>query len=173
MVSFDLHDLSAIVGKRLVYTYENGFICEIYIRNESEMDYRVHKGLVGGLWEIGQNIYMVRVGADVYKLSWLEPKGTDVSIIVNLEQKFVHGTIWYPRWVVNNPEKVICLQRDFIPQMEALRDAGPAYPTKLIDEFATLTFMSDCGKNNDEVINCPPGELPSNFPNNLSEKNLL
>lgn len=38
--------------------------------------------------------------------------------------------------------------------MMSYRDAGPAYPTEVIDEFATITFVRDCGANNDSVIAC-------------------
>ena len=51
--------------------------------------------------------------------------------------------------------------------MNSYRDAGPAYPTEVIDEFATITFIRDCGADNDEVINCPASELPADFPANL------
>ncbi len=51
--------------------------------------------------------------------------------------------------------------------MEAYRAEGPAYPTEVIDEFATITVVQDCGENNESVINCPPSELPANFPENL------
>ncbi|WP_204266604.1 phenolic acid decarboxylase, partial [Escherichia coli] len=54
-----------------------------------------------------------------------------------------------------------------IPLMNSYRDAGPAYPTEVIDEFATITFIRDCGADNDEVINCPASELPADFPANL------
>ena len=48
--------------------------------------------------------------------------------------------------------------------MEAYREAGPVYPTEVIDEFATITFIEDCGENNENVINCPASELPADFP---------
>jgi phenolic acid decarboxylase len=51
--------------------------------------------------------------------------------------------------------------------MEAFRETGPAYPTEVIDEFATITYIKDCGLNNEEVINCAASELPENFPENL------
>lgn len=51
--------------------------------------------------------------------------------------------------------------------MMSYRDAGPAYPTEVIDEFATITFVRDCGANNDSVIACAASELPENFPENL------
>lgn len=51
--------------------------------------------------------------------------------------------------------------------MNSYRDAGPAYPTEVIDEFATITFVRDCGANDDSVIACAASELPADFPNNL------
>jgi phenolic acid decarboxylase len=35
--------------------------------------------------------------------------------------------------------------------MNSYRDAGPAYPTEVIDEFATITFIRDCGADNDRM----------------------
>ncbi|NCB89025.1 MAG: phenolic acid decarboxylase, partial [Gammaproteobacteria bacterium] len=32
---------------------------------------------------------------------------------------------------------------------------------------ATITFVRDCGANNDDVIACAASELPKNFPENL------
>lgn len=164
---FDKNDLSGIVGKHLVYTYDNGWNYEVYVKNETTMDYRIHSGIVGNRWVKSQRIYLVQVAQDVYKISWTEPTGTDVSLIINLADKMFHGTIFFPRWIINDPKKTVCFQNDHIPQMEAYRDAGPAYPTEVIDEFATITFVRDCGRDNDEVINCAASELPADFPNNL------
>jgi len=47
MSTFDKHDLSGFVGKHLVYTYDNGWNYEIYVKNENTLDYRIHSGLVG------------------------------------------------------------------------------------------------------------------------------
>ncbi|WP_185962457.1 phenolic acid decarboxylase [Vibrio furnissii] len=164
---FDKNDLSGIVGKHLVYTYDNGWNYEVYVKNETTMDYRIHSGIVGNRWVKSQRIYLVPVAQDVYKISWTEPTGTDVSLIINLADKVFHGTIFFPRWIINDPKKTVCFQNDHISQMEAYRDAGPAYPTEVIDEFATITFVRDCGRDNDEVINCAASELPADFPNNL------
>ncbi|QDC92197.1 phenolic acid decarboxylase [Vibrio furnissii] len=167
MKMFDKNDLSGIVGKHLVYTYDNGWNYEVYVKNETTMDYRIHSGIVGNRWVKSQRIYLVQVAQDVYKISWTEPTGTDVSLIINLADNVFHGTIFFPRWIINDPKKTVCFQNDHIPQMEAYRDAGPAYPTEVIDEFATITFVRDCGRDNDEVINCAASELPADFPNNL------
>ena len=167
MSNFDKNDLSGLVGKHLVYTYDNGWNYEIYVKNATTLDYRIHSGIVGNRWVKDQTNYIVSVAKAVYKISWTEPTGTDVSLIVNLEDNLFHGTIFFPRWVINNPEKTVCFQNEHIAEMEAYRDAGPAYPTEVIDEFATITFVRDCGENNESVINCPASELPSNFPHNL------
>lgn len=167
MSNFNTHDLSGFVGKHLVYTYDNGWNYEIYVKNANTLDYRIHSGIVGNRWVKDQKAYIVRVAKAVYKISWTEPTGTDVSLMVNLEDNIFHGTIFFPRWVINNPEKTVCFQNEHIAEMEAYRDAGPAYPTEVIDEFATITFVRDCGENNDTVINCPASELPTDFPKNL------
>jgi len=143
MSNFDKHDLSGFVGKHLVYTYDNGWNYELYIKNENTIDYRIHSGIVGNRWVKDQRVYIVRVGENIYKISWTEPTGTDVSLIANLGDRLFHGTIFFPRW------------------------AGPAYPTEVIDEFATITFVRDCAKNDESVIACPASELPADFPNNL------
>ncbi len=164
---FDVNDLSGIVGKHLVYTYDNGWNYEFYFKNDNTADYRIHSGIVGGRWVKDQHVYLVRVAKEVYKVSWTEPTGTDVSLIANLADKVFHGTIFFPRWVINDPKKTVCFQNEHIAQMEAYRAEGPAYPTEVIDEFATITFVRDAGINNEEVINCPASELPANFPENL------
>lgn len=163
MSNFEKNDLSGLVGKHLVYTYDNGWNYEIYVKNATTLDYRIHSGIVGNRWVKDQTTYIVRVAKAVYKISWTEPTGTDVSLIVNLEDNVFHGTIFFPRWVINNPEKTVCFQNEHIAEMEAYRDAGPAYPTEVIDEFATITFVRDCGENNESVINCPASELPRNL----------
>lgn len=167
MNSFDKHDLSGFVGKHLIYTYDNGWNYELYVKNATTLDYRIHSGLVGNRWVKDQLAYIVRVSQDVYKISWTEPTGTDVSLTANLADKVFHGTIFFPRWVMNNPEKTVCFQNDHIDEMKALRDAGQAYPTEVIDEFATISFVRDCGENNEEVINCAASELPKDFPAGL------
>jgi len=105
MSTFDKHNLSGLVGKHLVYTYDNGWNYELYIKNAHTVDYRIHSGMVGNRWVKNQHAYIVRLAEDVYKVSWTEPTGTDVSLAVNMADKVFHGTIFFPRWVMNNPEK--------------------------------------------------------------------
>ena len=169
MSSFEKHDLSGFVGKHLVYTYDNGWNYEIYVKNGETMDYRIHSGIVGNRWVKDQRVYMVQVAKDVYKVSWTEPTGTDVSLIANLADRIFHGTIFFPRWIINDPKKTVCFQNEHISLMESYRDAGPAYPTEVIDEFATITYVEDRGINNESVIACAASELPADFPNCLKK----
>ncbi|WP_413723143.1 phenolic acid decarboxylase [Sodalis sp. RH23] len=167
MNTFDKNDLSGFVGKHLVYTYDNGWNYEIYVKNAATLDYRIHSGIVGNRWVRDQQAFIVRVANKVYKISWTEPTGTDVSLIANLEDNIFHGTIFFPRWVIDHPEKTVCFQNDHLQEMALLREQGPAYPTEVIDEFATITFIRDCGADNETVINCAADELPAHFPENL------
>ena len=68
MSTFDKHDLSGFVGKHLVYTYDNGWNYEIYVKTKTP-DYRIHSGLVGNRWVKDQQAYIVRVGESIYKIS--------------------------------------------------------------------------------------------------------
>lgn len=36
------------VGMQMIYTYDNGWEYEIYIKNENTIDYRIHSGMVAG-----------------------------------------------------------------------------------------------------------------------------
>lgn len=46
MPAFEKHDLSGLVGKHLVYTYDNGWNYEIYVKNATTLDYRIQ----GAVW---------------------------------------------------------------------------------------------------------------------------
>lgn len=77
MSTFDKCDLSGFIGKHLVYTYDNGWKYELYVKNDQILDYRIHSGLVGNRWVKNQQVSVVRVGESVYKISWTEPTGTN------------------------------------------------------------------------------------------------
>jgi phenolic acid decarboxylase len=47
--------------------------------------------------------------------------------------------------------------------MRQYRDAGPTYPKQVVDEFATITFLEDCGPDREDVIDCAPDELPAGY----------
>lgn len=152
--------LIGIIGKHLIYTYDNGWKYEIYVKNETAIDYRIHSGIVGGRWVTDQQVHIVEIGDDVYKISWDEPTGTIVSLAINLKRAKLHGAVFFPKWIELDPQKTVCYQNEHLDLMRAYRDAGPTYPKLIVDEFATITFMEDCGPNRNDVINCPPHELP-------------
>ena len=90
-------------------------------------------------------------------------KGTTVSIAINLEERKIHGVIFFPRWVVDSPLKTICYQNEHLDKMKEYRDAGPTYPKMVVDEFAAITFMEECGPDHNDVICCPPAYLPDGY----------
>ncbi|CAI3925662.1 Phenolic acid decarboxylase (PadC) (PDB:2GC9) [Commensalibacter communis] len=167
MPHFDRKDLSHFLGRQLIFTYDNGWNYELYIKNENIVDYRIHNGLIGQRWVKSQPVHIARIAAEICKISWTEPTGTNVSIIINLKDNFYQGTIFFPRWILNHPERTRGFQNDNLPLMEFYREAGPTYPIEIIDEFANITFIKDRGIDNEDVINCAANELPADFPNNL------
>ena len=56
MSTFDKHDLSGFIGKHLVYTYDNGWNYEIYVKNGTTLDYRIHSGIVANRWVKDQRL---------------------------------------------------------------------------------------------------------------------
>lgn len=156
-------ELTEFLGKHFIYTYENGWQYELYIKNAYTIDYRIHSGMVGGRWVRDQKVHIVRLAPGVVKISWDEPTGTNVSVAFNLAERRIHGVIFFPRWVADDPEKTICFQNEHIPEMIRLRDIGPTYPKLVIDEFAKITLMEDCGVDNEEVIQCAANALPPGY----------
>lgn len=159
----EVNDLAGLIGKHLIYTYDNGWQYEIYVKNATTFSYRIHSGIVGGRWVTDQEAHIVNVGDDVYKISWDEPTGTTVSLAVNLSRRRIYGTIFFPRWVEEDPKKTICYQNQRLDLMRQYRDAGPTYPKLVIDEAAKVTFIEDCGPDRSDVIACPPSELPAGY----------
>ncbi|MEJ0046632.1 MAG: phenolic acid decarboxylase [Rhodospirillales bacterium] len=156
-------DIAGFVGKHIIYTYANGWLYEVYIKNERTLDYRVHGGLVGGRWVKDQEVHIVRLAEGVVKLSWNEPTGTCVSVAYNLIEHRAHGATFFPRWIELAPEKIIGFQNDKIDLMLQYRDAGPTYPILVVDEFADITFVEDCGRDDETVIACAPKDLPEGY----------
>ena len=154
---------TGIIGKHLIYTYENGWQYEIYVKNSHTFCYRIHSGKVGGRWVTDQEADIVEIGDQVFKISWDEPTGTIVCVTVNLKRWKLHGVIFFPRWVADDPEKTICYQNEYLDLMRTYRDAGPTYPKWIVSETAQITFWEECGSDRNDVIDCPPSELPSGY----------
>jgi phenolic acid decarboxylase len=155
--------IARFVGKHYIYTYENGWQYEMYIKTDRLIDYRIHSGIVGGRWVRNQLAHIVRLSDDVCKISWDEPTGTTVSVAVNFAERRLHGVIFFPQWIAANPKLTVCFQNDHIEKMLRLRDAGPTYPKLVIDEFADMTYLEDRGPADETVISCPPGALPAGY----------
>jgi len=156
-------ELTAFLGKHFIYTYENGWQYEMYIKNSRTIDYRIHSGMVGGRWVRDQIVHIVRLADHVVKISWDEPTGTTVSVAVNFADRRLHGVIFFPRWVGQDPKKTVCYQNDHLDLMRSYRDTGPTYPHLVIDEFADVTFLEDCGTDDEEIICTAPGNLPVGY----------
>jgi phenolic acid decarboxylase len=80
-----------------------------------------------------------------------------------LEERRAHGVLFFPFWIAQILEKTTCYQNEYLQQMQTLRDVGPTYPRLVVDEFASIAFIEDCGVGNESVIACAPGELPTGF----------
>jgi phenolic acid decarboxylase len=156
-------ELTAFIGKHIIYTYENGWQYEMYIKGDRTIDYRIHSGMVGGRWVRDQVVHIVRLADNLFKVSWDEPTGTTVSVAMNLAERRLHGVIFFPRWVGEDPKKTVCFQNDHLDLMRTYRDAGPTYPHLVIDEFADITFMEDLGPGDETVIAVAPGDLAEGY----------
>lgn len=155
--------IAGLIGKHFIYTYDNGWQYELYVKNATTIDYRIHTGMVGGRWVRDQAAHIVALSGDVYKVSWDEPTGTCVSVAFNLKDRSIHGVIFFPQWIEQAPKKTVCFQNEHIDEMIALRNAGPTYPKMVVDEGATITYLEDCGADNQEVICCGPEDLPEGY----------
>ncbi|NYH80623.1 phenolic acid decarboxylase [Actinopolyspora biskrensis] len=156
-------DLTGILGKHFIYTYDNGWRYEMYVKNSTTIDYRIHSGMVGGRWVKDQPVDLVRLGENSYKVSWNEPTGTSVSVNVLLAERRLHGVIFFPRWVHQHPERTVCFQNDHLDEMTHYRDQGPTYPIYTVPEFAAITFLEDRGENDEHVVAKSPEELPEGY----------
>ncbi|MDY7542934.1 MULTISPECIES: phenolic acid decarboxylase [unclassified Cryobacterium] len=156
-------DLSGIVGYRFIYTYANNWQYEMYVKNATTMDYRIHTGMVGGRWVTDQTVDLVQLDDSVYKVSWTEPTGTSVVVNVLPAKRRLHGTIFFPRWIEEAGSKTVLYQNDHLDEMRAFRDAGPTYPIYVVPEFARITLFEFVGENDDTVVSTAPNDLPAGF----------
>ena len=156
-------DLSGIVGHRIIYTYANNWQYEMYVKNATTIDYRIHTGMVGGRWVKDQQVDLVQLDDDVYKISWNEPTGTSVVVNVIPGKRRLHGTIFFPQWIELDGTKTVLFQNDHLDRMRAYRDAGPTYPIYVVPEFATITLFEDVGVDDESIVAVAPADLPDGF----------
>lgn len=152
-------DLREIIGRHFTYIHANGWQYEMYIKTARSIDYRIHSGVFGGRWVTDQRVWIRRVGMEVFSLAWEEPTGATVSLVVNLAWRQVHGTLCLPRWLADQPRKAACHQNAHPGLIRMYRDAGPTYPKEVIDQFATIIGIEDCGPERTDVIDCAPAGL--------------
>lgn len=144
------------LGSHFIYTYENGWEYEFYIKNVNTVDYRIHSGMVAGRWVRDQHADIVKLAEGVYKVTWTEPTGTDVALNFMPDQKRIHGVIFFPKWVHEHPEITVCFQNDHIALMEESREKYETYPKYVVPEFADITYEKNEGINNEKVISEAP-----------------
>ena len=156
-------ELTGFIGKHVIYTYDNGWQYELYIKNATTVDYRIHSGIVGGRWVRDQKAHIVRLAEGICKVSWDEPTGTCVSLCFMFAEQKTHGTAFFPQWIAQEPGTTVCFQNEHLERMRMLRDAGPTYPKFVLDEFSTITFVEECGADNKTVIACGPEKLPAEY----------
>ena len=152
-----------LIGHRFIYTYANGWQYEMYVKNATTIDYRIHTGHVGGRWVRDQTVDLVALAPDVYKISWTEPTGTSVVVNVMPALRRLHGTIFFPEWIRTDGARTVLYQNDHLDEMHAYRDAGPTYPIYVVPEFATITLFEHVGADDETIIACAPGDLPAGF----------
>ncbi|WP_330633288.1 phenolic acid decarboxylase [Halocatena halophila] len=156
-------EVSRILGKHLIYTYDNGWEYELYVKNSTTIDYRIHSGMVGGRWVRNQDVSITKLTDNIFKIYWDEPTGTSVSVTYDLTERQTHGVVFFPQWIKQNPELTICYQNNHLDEMRQYRDQGPTYPKLIMDEPAEITFMEDVGTEREDIINCAPQELPDEY----------
>ncbi|WP_436951289.1 phenolic acid decarboxylase [Staphylococcus shinii] len=150
--------LEDFLGTHLIYTYDNGWEYEMYVKNENTIDYRIHGGMVAGRWVRDQEANIVKLTEGVFKITWTEPTGTDVALDFLPNKQIMHGTIFFPKWVKEHPEITVTYQNDHIDLMEASREKYDTYPKLVVPEFAKISYVGNAGQNNETVVNVAPYE---------------
>ena len=144
------------IGMQFIYTYDNGWEYELYVKNETTIDYRIHSGMVAGRWVKDQKVDIVKLTDGIYKVSWTEPTGTDVCLDFILSENKTHGSAFFPKWVHEHPEITVCFQNDFIPVMEESRLKYDTYPKFELYEFSTIKYNKYVGENDESIISVAP-----------------
>jgi phenolic acid decarboxylase len=66
-----------------------------------------------------QQAHIVRLSDDICKISWDEPTGTTVSVAINFAERQLHGVIFFPQWIAQDPKKTVCFQNQHLDLMRA------------------------------------------------------
>ncbi|KAH7295992.1 hypothetical protein KP509_26G002600 [Ceratopteris richardii] len=153
-------DLSGLLGKHIMYTYTNGWSYELYYKNSETIDYHVRSGPIQGRMVKGQKATIKRFktarrshGSPVYMVSWVEPTGTCVTQVLNVHDLEVNTTIFFPDWVMKEPQKTVCFLNDHLDEIHGYRNRGPTYPIHPKVMFGKMFFVEDCPLNDENIIN--------------------
>ena len=156
-------DLSAVLGKHMIYTYANGWQYELYFRNDHSCDYRIRSGTVGGRWTTRQAVHLADLGHGIYKIAWTEPPGSIACLNVSFEERWVQGWFGLAHWLTQNPSVGTVHQNAHLKNIREHRDNGPVFPYFIMMDFAEIHYVEDRGLDNDEVIACEVNELPEGY----------
>ncbi len=163
-MSFPNQDLSIVIGKHIIYTYENDWQYEIYFKNPELIHYRIHSGLVAGRWVTNRQVHMTALGHQMVRINWLEPVGNIVTMVANLPERWLHSYFLMPQWITDNPKATVCHEDEYVDEMLKLREQGPTWPMHIAENaFAQITFLEDVGPDRDDIITCPPDQLPLGY----------
>ena len=80
---------------------------------------------VGWLKDVGSKIKkrdIVKLTDGVFKITWTEPTGTDVALDFMPNEKKLHGTIFFPKWVEEHPEITVTFKMNTSLKWEAARE---------------------------------------------------
>ena len=144
-------DLTGIVGHRFIYTYANGWQYEMYVKNATTIDYRIHSGMVGGRWVKDQHgrprASLTRRLQDlVDRADRHERRGQRHA---RRPPSARHDLL--PALGRADGARTVLFQNDHLDEMRAYRDAGPTYPIYVVPEFASITLFEFVGADDETV----------------------
>lgn len=164
MKVFPTQDLSALLGNHIIYTYANGWQYEVYFKNATNIDYRIHSGAVPGRWVNDRKVHMTALGNGLFRINWVEPTGNIVAMVTNLAERWLNSFFLMPQWVHQHPERTVCHENELVEEMLRYRDEGPTWPMVVAeDTFAEITFLENVGIDRTDIIRCPSFELPEGY----------
>ena len=108
--------------------------------------------------------HLANIGHDLIRVNWVEPVGNVVAMVVNIKDRWLHSYFLMPQWIVDNPKLTVCHEDEHNEEMLKLREKGPTWPMHIVENtFAEITFLEDVGPNRDDIITCPPDQLPAGY----------
>ncbi|KXS20015.1 hypothetical protein M427DRAFT_131457 [Gonapodya prolifera JEL478] len=106
----DESDLSGIINKHVVYTYDNGWLYESWFKSPTRIVYRIHGGPMGGRDNL-QTYTTRRVRSDVYMISWMEETGTTVTMVVDFARLRLHSNIIFSKALSLRAPSCACVEK--------------------------------------------------------------